>query len=215
MVFKYKRSRRRIPRNPRSRGMVTISRRNSTLQNAIAPGASLTVRADSLALSMITAYTEFTALFDYYKIVNITINVMWMDMNPSGQATAILAPQPYVQYPFWPFVVHECRVDATVTTPTIAAMKQMPSYKRWTLRPSKMYSFNMGSPMLMDTVLTTGGTAYVMNPNRWIDTAFADTRVGCKRCLVINNSSLNPTSYEIPRTLETEYRWVIQLKDPS
>lgn len=149
--------------------------------------------AASWTFSQIVNPSEFTTLYDRYKITHIQLRVQLMNnpsstepLNQYGTGSGF-AYQPSNFYPkFW-----YCPDYDDSTAEALDELKQRAKTKCLVLRPNHMYKINIKPAVNIQTYRTAVSTGYAPAWNQWIDAAQTDVpHYGLK--YVIDNLGLNP-----------------------
>lgn len=122
------------------------------------------LNSSTFQLSDLPNATEFTSLFDQFKLTHVKMYVH-LRKDPGAQSAAnAIYPRMYVVRDF---------TDAT-TPATIDELRQYSTCQCKVLEPNKRVSFNIKPALLQAAYRSAVSTAYSPVWNRWVDVAYAD-----------------------------------------
>lgn len=168
----------------------------------------------------IKAYSEFTALYDRYKITKVQLQISLVTNpnsanptniqagnNPTGAWTATTYfNNPTNWYPkFWYIRDYD---DSSAIS--LSVMRERAKVKCFIMQPNKMYKINMKPAILNQTYRTEATTGYSPHWNQWIDMQQTNVpHYGLK--YVIDTQGQTPHDY--PFKVRMEYRYFFTCKD--
>lgn len=167
--------------------------------------------AETMQFGNIKAYTEFTALYDRYRITCVQLQITLIN-NPNATWPLNGGPAGADHngtnwYPkFW-----YCRDYDDDTPITLADMRERSNVKNFILRPNKEYKINVRPAILNQTYRTLTTTGYSPHWKQWID--MVDTNVphyGLK--WVVDTQGLNPDD-TYPFKIRVERKYFFTCKD--
>lgn len=128
--------------------------------------SAYTFHSEAFSLSNnVTNYTEFTNLFDQYRINKVVIKFK-LKFDPSAQpSTAAVFPK------MW---IHADYDDSTIPT-TVNDLLQRSNLKTTILQPDREYTFAFTPAILAESFRGATATAYSPKFKQYIDMSFPDT----------------------------------------
>lgn len=168
----------------------------------------------SFLFNLIKGYSEFTALYDRYRITSIQLNVTLITDPTAANPTNINATNattyynnPTNWYPkFW--YVRDYDDDTTIT---LAVMRERSGVKMFIMRPNKVYRINVRPAILNQTYRTSTTTGYAPKWRQWIDMAQTDVpHYGLK--WILDTQGLDPSD-SYPFKIRIEYKYFFTCKD--
>lgn len=137
----------------------------TTAYNFANPNTSID-QAFSFALDKIVGYTEFTSLYDQYRIRSVTMTIRFLNVpEANSQIGVTTIPNPMNIYPRIWFITD--RDDATAESWT--AIKERSIAKFRTMNPRKDVKIYVRPTPLMQLYRTDVTTGYATNKRCWID----------------------------------------------
>lgn len=168
--------------------------------------------AHTFRLNLVKAYSEFTSLYDRYRITCVQLQITLIT-NPDATLTATSDPASAVPwnttnwYPkFW-----YCRDYDDQGPITITEMRERSGVKNFVLRPNKEYKINVRPAILNQTYRTEFSAGYSPHWKQWIDMAQPDVpHYGLKWCL--DTQGLDPLN-TMPFKIRIEQKYFFTCKD--
>lgn len=158
-----KRSRKSVPRSVakanRSREVYFFKRNAANEVDMVGlPASAPLLRTYQFSLNNVTSSTEFTNLFDMYKITHVQIK-FYMVVDPSAQASAV------ARYPrmWW------TRDYDDANTLSINQIRERAKCGTALLTPSKPITINLKPALVVQTYRTALSTGYAPKWRQWID----------------------------------------------
>lgn len=166
------------------------------------------------SFDLIKAYSEFTALYDRYKITNVQIQLSLITNPNSANPTNIAAASattyynnPTNWYPkFW--YLFDYDDDSAIS---LSVMRERSKVKCFILQPNKLYKINLKPSILVQSYGTAVTTGYTPKWNQWVDMAnTAVKHYGMK--YVVDTQGVDPDN-TYPFKVRMEYRYFFTCKD--
>lgn len=171
-------------------------------------------RAEKFTFDSIKGYTEFTALYDRYKITCVQMELTLitnpnsanpLNINAAGATTYYNNPTNW--YPKLWYV----RDYDDESTATIDALKERANVKCIILRPNKVYKIKIRPAVLLQTYRTVSTTGYAPKWKNWIDMVDVDVpHYGIK--YDVDCQGLDPND-SYPFKIRVEYKYFFTCKD--
>lgn len=192
------------------RGIHTF-RRYSTVEDTKQVAAGYTELNDSKIFYLydVGNYTEFTPLFDQYRIMGVTVSVQLITNPDSTNATnpnTVVTNNLNVYPKFWYIN------DADDSSPeTLAQMRQRDKVRHFVLRPNKEFKIFVRPSILNQLYRTSLTTGYSPKWRQWIDCGNTDVPHYCLKYIIDTNgvNYVAAPSYQVRLT----YRYHLQFKD--
>jgi len=169
-------------------------------------------KAESFTFNSIKAYSEFSALYDRYRITSVQMQVTLINNPDSTWAlndplTAGAKAQVSNWFPkFWYVKDYD---DANSIT--LSEIRERSKVKCMVLRPNKLYKINIRPAILNQTYATIATTGYSPHWKQWIDMKDVDVpHYGLK--WVLDMQGLDPNN-DVPYKLRIEYKYFFTCKD--
>lgn len=181
--------RRRIRRKPRYFFKRTTERRIHDILTQAVPTLFYT---DIFQLSSLPNYTEFTNLFDQFRINMIKYSII---QNRNVNQTFYDSATTLVNYTALPTIVSIIDYDDSATTPNLNTLYQYQNQKVTSYGVPHKRIF---SPSVLASAYETGiGTAYMPRFKQWIDTEDSSTiHFGIKwAATALDNSAISTTPF--------------------
>lgn len=161
-------------------------------------------------LDQVPEYTEFTALYDYYKISFIVYRVTWLSTNISIVETANngVLGAPYLYY-------YIDRDDVSPHAASAAGLNEMRAVqrcKRFTFTPDRRQCTIKFKPStLAEHYRTVATTGYAVEYNKWLDTAQATMPYWGTKFMFYTPSNGSPS---VANNFEVEATYYLRFKSP-
>lgn len=179
-----------------------VSYRSTVILNASAIGF-----AKAFSLSDLSSYTEFTNLYDQYRICMV-VAYIHLQSNPDAQAqlnnSAVLTSAN-----FFPKVWY-CADRDDANTPTLQEMKEHRGVKCRVLRPNSFVKVTLKPTVLNQTYGTALTTGYEPKYNQFVDMANTSIQHYGLKCLFDCEGVAPNTEFRVV----IDYKYYIQCKDP-
>jgi len=215
--FKSRRtSRKRMSRSKRRRGgkySKAISQHVYARYGAEAINANVTDleygKGEAFTFDGIKGYTEFSALYDRYRITCVQMELTLVNNPDSFLYTEGPVNNQNLTNWFPKFWYVKDYDDNTA--PTLAQLRERSNVKNFVLRPNKTYKVKIRPAILNQTYRTVASTGYSPHWKQWIDMQNTDVpHYGFK--WLIDTQGLNPNN-DYPFKIRIEYKYFFTCKD--
>lgn len=192
----------------RALSMHSYSRYATTPSNYNLSGTELDV-AETFTFDSISAYSEFSSLYDRYRITAVQMNITLIN-NPDAFLYTNGAVNNQNQTNWYPKLWYVKDYDDSSTN-TLAALRERSGVKCVILRPNKVYKITVRPAILNQTYRTSTTTGYAPKWKEWIDMANANVpHYGLK--WVVDTQDLDPDDQH-PFKVRVEYKYFFTCKD--
>lgn len=177
-------------------------------RSTVALSSTVVGFSKSFALSDLSTFSDFTNLFEEYRICMVAAYIH-LQTNPDAER-ALNDNTTLTNANFYPKVWYVSDKD-DVNTPTLAEIKEKQGVKCKVLRPNAMIKFAFKPSVLNQTFGTTITTGYAPKYNQWIDDGNVNvTHYGMKA--VFDCEGVSP---QTPFYVRIDYKYYIQCKSPK
>lgn len=182
---------------------------NALISTGTGVGTGYASIAFNNLLSQVPQYTEWTALYDYYKITYVKYYVTWISTN----VDAIQTGDTGVGAPILYYMIDRDDVNAiTATAAGLQDMRANTRCKRFCFSPSKRQcTFGFKPSLLSENYSSTTSSGYTIMYDKWIDCNDDLPHWGTKMMFHTPSPSGNPSRANY---FEIEAAYYVSLKDP-
>ena len=166
--------------------------------------------AEKFTFDSIKGYTEFSAMYDRYKITSVQLQITLIN-NPNAVVPSVTLPVTTQNVTNWYPKLWYVKDYDDESTATIDALKERANVKCLILRPNKIYKIRVRPAILAQTYRTVATTGYSPKWRQWIDMADPDVpHYGIKYDL--DCQGLDPADSQ-PFKIRVEYKYFFTCKD--
>lgn len=188
----------------------------STTTLVIAGGTSATTGTWTYALDQTAGYSEFTNLFDQYRLERVVV-MLKLHVNPNAfvatdqtASSSSATPVPGIASVSYPSIYLVNDHDDS-NSETLATMKQRAKLKRFILMPNKIVKWSVRPSLLVQNYVSAVSTSYSPKFHTWVDCGYASTpHYGTKWCLDYDGATV-PANGNI--TVNVEFKYYFSCKD--